>query len=65
MGFMREAEVVHQELDGGARDRNGAFESVDGLAVCQFESVKGRIIDQNKRAEVPKRPGFAVSICKR
>ena len=40
MRFVREAQVMHQELDGGARDRNGAFESVDGLAVYHPESVK-------------------------
>jgi hypothetical protein len=44
MRFVREAQVMHQELDGGARDRNGTFESVDWLAVYHPESVKGQML---------------------
>ena len=44
MRFMREAQVMHQELDGGTRDRNGTFESVDGLAVYHPESMKERML---------------------
>lgn len=44
MRFVREAQVMHQELDRGARDRNGTFESVDGLAVYHPESVKGQML---------------------
>lgn len=41
VGFVREAEVVHQELHRGACDCNGAFERVHGLEVGHAESVPG------------------------
>jgi hypothetical protein len=54
MRFVRKAQVMHQELDRGARDRNGAFESVDRLAVHHPESVKGQMLGRSEGGYAPK-----------